>query len=246
MRLNVLESGSRANGYLLCGGDEALAIECGVPYSDFKTATGFKKRYINGALLSHEHGDHSKYVHQLLDAGINVFMSRGTFDGLGLEQRFVGFGVTIVKPLSNFNVGGFECIPFDTQHDCNEPLGFLIRHKEMGTCLFATDTYYLRYKFSGLNHIMIECNYDNDRLNDNVSTGEVPLFVARRVCRSHMSLETLISTLRANDLSCVKDIVLLHLSSTNSDSDYYIRKIEEVTGIPTVVARHSLDIPLYG
>lgn len=245
MRLRVLDSGSRANGYLLYGEDESIAIECGVSYSEFMRSTGFKKRYIKGLLLSHEHGDHSRYLSQFLDAGINAYMSQGTFDSMNLERRYIGFGVSIVKPMQKYNVGGFDILPFPTQHDCSEPLGYLIRHKEMGTCLFATDTYYLRYSFNGLNHIMIECNYDNESLKKNVSSGEVPLFVAKRVCRSHMSLETLLSTLKSNDISEVRNIVLLHLSSTNSDSEYYISRVEQSTGIPTVVATHSLDIPLF-
>ena len=41
----------------------------------------------------------------------------------------------------------------------------------MGLMLFATDTYYLKYNFEGLNHIFIECNYAKDILNNNVELG---------------------------------------------------------------------------
>ena len=60
---------------------------------------------------------------------------------------------------------------FKTKHDCADPVGFLIHHKEMGLMLFATDTYYLEYNFEGLNHIFIECNYAKDILYKNVNDG---------------------------------------------------------------------------
>lgn len=54
-------------------------------------------------------------------------------------------------------------LPVKTEHDAKEPLGFLIYSRTTREkLLFATDTYYIRYRFPGLTHIMIECNYAID------------------------------------------------------------------------------------
>jgi phosphoribosyl 1,2-cyclic phosphodiesterase len=51
-----------------------------------------------------------------------------------------------------------------------------------------------------------------------------------RIIRSHMSLETLKDMLRANDLSKVEAIYLLHLSDGNSDAVRFKREVQELTG----------------
>lgn len=241
MRLRVLNSGSDANGYVLYNESEALVIECGVPYSQCLRALGFNRKAIVGAIVSHEHGDHAKHVRQYLDASVPVYASRGTLDNVkkGVNER-------MAKPVrckELFKAGGFSILPFDVEHDAAEPFGYLVSHEETGVCLFATDTYYLRYRFAGLNQIMLECNYDKGIIDRNVEEGVIPPFVRDRVLRSHMSLDTTISTLAASDLSQVANIVLLHLSGHNSDKDLFKKEVEKATGKLVSVAGKGLDIP---
>lgn len=243
MRLRVLASGSSANGYVLYNDKEALVIECGVSYSQCLRAIDFRRDKIVGAILSHGHGDHAKYVEQYLEAGINVYASRGTAEESMQYVKKKVMSMTPVRQQELFTVGGFSVNSFDTQHDSAEPTGFLIHHKETGIVLFATDTYYLRYKFANLSHVMLECNYDEEIINRNVKEKIVPEFVKQRVQHSHMSLETHIDTLKANDLSSVNTVVLLHLSAHNSNPELFKKRVEEETGKLVYVAEKGLDIP---
>ena len=240
MRLFVLNSGSKANGYVLHNDQEALIIECGCPYSQCLRAIGFNRKKIVGAIVTHEHGDHAKFVSQYLDAAIPVFASQGTIDGFNIRND--GRKAIPVQCKKPFKVGKFTILPFDTKHDSNEPFGYVISHPEIGCCLFATDTYYLKYVFGGLTQIMLECNYENGIIEKNVEDGVIPPIVRDRVFRSHMSLDTTISTLRANDLSQVNNIVLLHLSGNNSNPELFTRRVEEATGKVVHIAKRGLDI----
>ena len=121
------------------------------------------------------------------------------------------------------------------EHDVSEPLGFLLQHKELGRILFATDTYYLRNTFINVDHILIECNYSEDILE------EIPPYRVR-VLKSHMSLETLKETLKTWDLSRTKDITLIHISEGNGEPKRFRKEIEELTGIKTYVAIPGLEI----
>lgn len=239
MRLRVLNSGSKANGYVLYNDQEALVLECGVPYSKCLQAVGFKRKNIVGALVTHEHGDHAKYVEQYLGAAIKVYASQGTIDSLRYKYRM---RPTLIRKNELTDIGGFKVLAFDTQHDCAEPYGFLIHHEECGNVLFVTDSYYLKYRFAGLNQVMIECNYCNDIINKNVEDGIVPRIVRDRVFKSHMSLDTTLEMLSANDLTNVHNVVLLHLSGDNSDSDLFRTTIEKGTGKIVTVARKDVDI----
>ncbi len=243
MRLKVLASGSSGNGYVLFNDREALVIECGVPYGQCLQAIGFHRELIVGALCSHGHGDHCKYVQQYLEAGIKVCASQGTIGEMKPYIKKKVIDPTAVGNQELFKLGGFAVLPFDTQHDCAEPFGFLVYHDEMGQILFATDTYYLKYKFPNLTHIMLECNYATDIIERNVAEKVIPRKVKERVFRSHMSLDTTISTLQANDLSKVNTIVLLHLSGNNSNPEEFKREVEAATGKLVFVAEKGLNIP---
>jgi phosphoribosyl 1,2-cyclic phosphodiesterase len=101
--------------------------------------------------------------------------------------------------------------------------------------VFITDSYYVRYVFSGLTHIMVECNYAEDILQANVRNGSLPEAQRARLVKSHFSLEHVKQFLRANDLSCIQEIYLLHLSAGNSDAARFKREIQAVSGKKVIV-----------
>lgn len=241
MELKVLGSSSSGNCYLLEDDTTALIIECGVSFKVVKQALGFDTRKIAGVLVSHEHGDHSKYAKEYLDSRINVWMSVGTMKALNLVSR--SFAPLLLESGCKASLGEFTVLPFDVKHDAAEPLGFLIHHKHCGTILFATDTYYLPYKFRGLNNIMIEANYGYDMLEERINSGTIPGRLRDRTLQSHMSLGTCKEALLANDLTKVNNIVLLHLSDGNSNADEFKREIAMATGKSVYVAEKGLTIP---
>lgn len=241
MTLTVLDSGSRANGYVLHDDREALVLECGCTYSRCLEAIGFDRRKIVGALVTHEHGDHCRHIEQYLEAAIPTLTSKGTAENWPFKKALRPRIIECFKPE---DLGGFKVMAFDTQHDSAEPIGFLIQHDAIGTMLFATDTYYLKYRFDGLTQVMIECNYENGILEKNVENGLVKPFVKDRIKTSHMSLDTTISTLKANDLTRVNNVVLLHLSSHNSDSDMFKVAVEDSVGKVVTIARKGVSLSL--
>lgn len=211
MKLKTIASGSSGNCYLLEIEDGSLLIEAGIPIKKIKQALRFDFSNIQGCLITHEHGDHSKAIKDIAKLGIDVYSSNGTLQALNCTgYRFIPVAHNKAK-----TIGDFEVLPFNTEHDAAEPLGFLIKHKNK-KILFATDTYYLRYKFNNLTHIAIECNYVRSVMEEGLRNGTIDIKRVARTMKSHMSLENLIEFLKANDLSKVEEIHLLHLSNDNS------------------------------
>ena len=135
-----------------------------------------------------------------------------------------------------------SCLPIWTSEGTASAIGTDIDHPESGRILFATDTAFLPHKFTGLNNIMIECNYRTDILNANVRSGKIRKPVRDRIIGSHMSFQTCRDTLIENDLSAVVNIVLIHLSSDNSDAEEFRRGIAGATNKNVVIARPGTEI----
>jgi phosphoribosyl 1,2-cyclic phosphodiesterase len=229
MEIKALASGSAGNCYLI---NSELMIECGISIDRIRKGCGFRLTEIKACLISHEHQDHCKAVKDLMKAGIDCYMSQGTAEALGVS----GHRVNIIKAKQQFRLGTWTILPFETQHDVTEPLGFLLANQDGEKLLYATDTYFIRHRFQGLTHIMVECNYSLDILRANVEAGSVPATLKNRLLKSHFSLENVKEFLKANDLSKVQEIWLLHLSDNNSDCERFKREVMELTGKPTYIA----------
>ena len=226
LEFKTLATGSTGNCYLLSDGSSSLIIEAGISFKEIQKRSGFRTSKVAGLLVTHEHQDHCKGVESCLKRGMKIYMSQGTKDGIGLDS----VQINIIKAKQPFRVGTFQVLPFDVQHDVNEPLGFIIQSDNGGKLLFATDTYYIKYKFNGLTHIAIECNYDEQTLNENIDNGRLHRSLMKRVVASHFSLENVLEFFKANDLSKVEEIHLLHLSDGNSNEERIRKSVERATG----------------
>lgn len=233
MRLYVAATGSAANTYVLSGDNgESLILDAGVALK--KVAPHVPNlRKIKGVLLTHEHGDHARYIGDYILRGHKCYASDGTWKALGLSGERC-------KPLKQFELGPFSVLPFETQHDAAEPFGYLIRYQPTGElAIYATDTYYLRYTFPCVNYWLVECNFCEDLIDE-----ETDLVLRNRLKESHMSLRRLKDALKANSLTDSAKIVLLHLSDSRSDEARMVREITEQTGVETVAASAGMTIDL--
>lgn len=231
MYIRALASGSQGNAYLVSDGVTSLLLECGIRYADIQRGLGFRVSGLAGVLLSHEHQDHARAAAEMLRAGVDIYTSRGTAQALGLT----GHRLRFIRALEQFTLGTWTVLPFDTVHDAAEPLGFLLASRDE-KALYVTDTAYIRYRFSGLTHLMVECNYSMQLLRQNVASGAIHPVLKHRVLRNHMSLERVLAFLQANDLHQVREIHLLHLSDANSDAERFKRAVAAATGKPVYVA----------
>lgn len=226
IEIKTLATGSKGNCYHITDGSTPLLLECGISFKQIQQGVNFETSSLGGVLVTHEHKDHCKGVGSVLNRGLDVYMSKGTQEALQLQHH----RIVTVESKKQFRVGTWTILPFDVQHDVNEPLGFLLQSDNGSKLLFATDTYYVKYRFTGLTHIMIECNYDQQTLDDNIESGRIHPAMRKRVMKSHFSLENLLEFFKANDLSKVEEIHLLHLSDGNSNVERIFKAVARATG----------------
>lgn len=231
-------SSSRGNLYRVISDSfrTQLLIECGLPMKDIRKILGTQITKIDGVLISHEHKDHSKTIHEFLKAGIDVYTSKGTLTASGAERSAYS---RCIKSQDIICIGDIEVFPFEINHDAAEPLGFMLRDNN-DIVMFATDTYNIEYKINGATKLMIECNHSYEIIDKKVAAGTLDKKRAERLVRSHFSFENLKKWLKMNDLTSLKEIFLLHLSKTNADPIQFQKEIEELTGVPTYIADENI------
>ena len=129
------------------------------------------------------------------------------------DFRVQAFDLTTIDgSWTHTNADGSECPCF----------GFLITHPEMGKMLYITDTELIKWKFKGINHILLGVNYDKDLIGgDNAGK-------ANHVFRGHLSIDTACDFVKANHSESLQNVIMCHLSGENSDRDSFIEKMKKV------------------
>lgn len=221
MKLRCLGSGSSGNCYILENATEALIIEAGVRIKDVKIALDFNVSKIVGVVVSHVHKDHSLSENDFKKLGISVFNP---------------YKETVACPLS-IKFGMFVIRAFRLIHD-TPCYGFLITHPDMGRLVYITDTEYCKYRFKGLNHILVEANYSPDCMEPTDNPKR------HHVLTGHMSIDTAVELLRANKSPELRNVVLLHLSEANSDEAQFKAAAEAVVDCPVYVANNGMEVEL--
>ena len=228
MTLKVLGSESSGNCYLLESFFEIIILEAGISFHEVKKALNYDLRKVTACLITHSHGDHCKYAADYMKAGIDIYTSAETIEATGLS----GHRVHPIQACSMIRIGEFKIIPFPVPHGV-PTLGFLISHPYTGSILFVTDAACIPNKFNNLSHILIEANYQDDILTSDRAVGK------------HMSLDTCLEFLQANDMKQVRNIVLLHLSRVNSDAKLFKKSVQAIAPNASVwIADKGIEVYL--
>ncbi len=239
MELKVLGSSSSGNCYILDNGNEALIIEAGIRFQEIKKALDFQIKRVVGCLISHQHNDHAKYIKTIVESGINT---------LALPEVWTAKDLTGSRAISielgkGYKFGNFRVVPFSAYHDV-PCCGFIIDHIETGRLMFLTDSCMCEYLIPGLSNILIECNYSDSRLIENINAGRTLSSQRNRLMASHMELNSCKHILKSNDLSKVVNIILIHLSENNGDELLFVSEIQKATGKAVYAATPGLCLQL--
>jgi ribonuclease BN (tRNA processing enzyme) len=237
IRLNCLGSSSSGNCYILSTETEAIILEAGVKFSEVQKALNFNLSKVKAVIISHLHGDHSKYICNFVAAGIPVLSDESVFKHYGIDRS----NCIIAKNQHDYKFGDFLVKPFSVEHDVPN-FGFLLNHPEMGKTVFMTDTGEIDYSFKNLSNIIVEANFSEEIIYNNVMKGIIHPVHEERVRKSHLSIEKCVEWLSYMDLSRVNNIVLIHLSSQNSDADLFKKIVSEKFCKNTHIAGKGLDV----
>lgn len=176
-------------------------------------------------------GDHSKSIPNALKNYIPVYSCKE------VVEKFDG--VKLLKPKTKYKIGSFTVMPLPVEHNV-ENYAYLIEHEEIGKLVFCTDAISFNYKIKDVNHLLIEANYSNDIVLDNMMKG----YETRSQNQYHMELEDTIECIKNNMSSELNNVLLVHLSEIQSDEQMFIEKVHAETGVKPYVATKGVNITL--
>jgi phosphoribosyl 1,2-cyclic phosphodiesterase len=239
IKFKSIASGSGGNCYLLEGKESKILLECGIPIAKINEATNHTLSEIDACFVSHAHKDHSKAIFDVASRGVEVhaltetlkdFPKHHRYNSLKFRKTEAGRSYQPIKVGDEFTV-----YPFPVEHDV-ENVGYLIQsHLSGEKLLFVIDTFYVKYKFTGITHFCMEANYCAEILAENIEKDDLSKKYVDRIYKSHFSLENLCDFFDANDLTECKEIHLMHMSSTNGDAKLFKNVVETKTGKPVTV-----------
>lgn len=236
INIEAFGSSSKGNCYRIkssVNGDELL-LDVGLPFKDVQRACRYNFINLLGAVVTHQHGDHSKAVVDMLKLGHKIYMLRDTAQALHvLDERT---WIEII-PKQSIKIGVFTVLPFELEHDVPN-VGYLITDGEE-KLLYITDTYYCKYTFKGVHHILVECNHSYEILNKKVADGVLLKHRMERLIQSHFALENVIKFLQSMDLTVCKAIHLIHLSNENSNEKEFKQAVQMATGKLVIVHKEK-------
>lgn len=232
--LRVISSGSQGNAYIVECKDETLLLELGVPFNDIMASLDYNIPKVVGAIVSHNHSDHANKntIAKMLKYGIPVYSCE--------EVSHANKGVTIAKKGRKTSIGGFKIQPIPLQHSC-ECFGYVIETPDNQKIVFATDCCEFPFRVKNVNHWLIECNWSEEVLIDNMCNNAE----MRSRHEQHLELNDTLFALKENFSPTMNIIVLLHLSNGNSNERMFKSRISEELGFFNVhIAKKGLTLQL--
>lgn len=104
--------------------------------------------------------------------------------------------------------------------------------------LYITDTELVKWRFSGINHILISCNYQKKYISDSAKRNHV--------LRGHMELETVKDFIKANKSNDLRTVILCHMSGDSCNAEECLLEVQKVVGegVSVFAVHKGLEVEL--
>lgn len=130
-------------------------------------------------------------------------------------------------------------MPLEVEHNVPN-FSYVIDHEEIGKLVFCTDAISFPYKVRGVNNLIIEGNYSEELMIDNLCKNKE----IRSHNEYHMEINTTIEAIKRNMNPELKTIMLVHLSDGQSDENMFKQMVYDELGIMPYVADKGLEITI--
>jgi phosphoribosyl 1,2-cyclic phosphodiesterase len=238
LRVSILASGSSGNLTLLETESTRILVDAGLGKRETLARLAAVERDIDrldAVLITHEHTDHCNGLPQVLGLWKTpLYVTEPTMAALlrilpdTFRKRLRG--VESIQAGQSFSIGDMDVHAFAIPHDAADPVGFTFRTNGTKVAI-CTDLGYLpnhvRVHLRQTDCLILESNHDLDMLK----VGPYPWVVKQRVLSrtGHLSNHAVSEFLADPEGfdSCVRHLVLAHVSEENNNPDLVRLSAEE-------------------
>ncbi|MBD5178169.1 MAG: MBL fold metallo-hydrolase [Bacteroides sp.] len=209
--------GDKSGGFLIDAGVDPAKVEKELHEK------GIEMTKVRGILLTHDHGDHVRYVYTFLrnNRHMLVYCTPKIMNGIlrrhAISRRIRDYHRAIYKEFEFKIANNFIVTPFEVSHDGSDNCGFYITHGSLSMAV-ATDlgciTERVAHYMSRVNFMVIESNYDLEMLMN----GSYPDYLKARIVAERGHLDNTVSAEFVAGLWTPKlsHVFLCHLSNDNN------------------------------
>jgi phosphoribosyl 1,2-cyclic phosphodiesterase len=222
LRFASLASGSSGNCLVAETAGTVVLVDCGLALTETErrlARLGLEPSGVSAILITHEHGDHADGAFEFAAAHrISVYLTHGTLAALKAEGKVLdGVPLVLVNGRQSFFVDGIQLVPFTVPHDAREPVQYVLSDgaARLGVVTdVGISTAHVEKMLSGLDALVLECNYDDDMLWN----GGYPRWLKERIAGpfGHLDNRESERLLGALDRSRLKHVIGAHLSQQNN------------------------------
>ena len=199
-----------------------MLVDCGLNLRDTEkrlARLGLAPADLAGILITHEHGDHAGCAFDFAAAHrVPIYLTYGTLVALQAEGKVLeGVKKIVISSAEKIGIGEIEVAPFTVPHDAREPVQFVLSDgaARLGVLTdIGVSTPHVEMTLSGLDALVLECNYDYDML----WAGPYPKWLKERIAGpfGHLDNRESERLLGALDRSKLKHVIGAHLSQHNN------------------------------
>jgi len=222
LRFASLASGSSGNCLVAEAAGTVVLVDCGLALTETErrlARLGLEPSRVSAILLTHEHGDHAGGAFEFAAAHrVTLYLTHGTLAALKAEGKALdGVPLALVNGRQSFFVDAIQLLPFTVPHDAREPVQYVLSDgaARLGVVTdVGISTAHVEKMLSGLDALVLECNYDYDML----WAGGYPRWLKERIAGpfGHLDNRESERLLGAIDRSRLKHVIGAHLSQQNN------------------------------
>ena len=229
--LKVIGTGSMGNCLAVYDRrGQYILLDVGVPMKTILKGVDYNTNDCVAAFVSHVHLDHSKAINDCIQYGIPVYANEEVC------KKYPKCHLIDALGIGEFD--GFKVRSFGVAHDVKNN-AFTIDTIDGIRILYATDMSSVQWCSKNVNYAVIECNYSEEDLIDNIIEDEE----SRSKYYNHFELNKCIHYLKHGIYNTeLRGIILWHMSKTNIDVKKAVEKVKLELGFPNVYAAKNGDV----
>lgn len=169
MEFCIIGSGSRGNMTYIKTASTKILLDAGISLLDAKkrtAETGINLDDIDAILITHEHGDHTRFLPTILkQTKATLYINKKSFDCLpeDIRIRLIDYKIKFIEENKKYLINDLEFMTLKLSHDSANIFGFIFISDEKRLA-YVTDTGFFPIHYinilKNVDAIIIEANHD--------------------------------------------------------------------------------------